>query len=84
MQWKAQWVGLGPNLSLIVHVTLDESPECDDVSFILLDELLRVARIECGTSIHYNVQRHAQEILPKVPSSVLAHGEKYIKSIIIL
>ena len=84
MQWKAQWVGLRPNVSFIVHVPLDKSPECDGISFILLNELLRVARIECGTSICYDVQRHAQEILPKVPSSVLAHGEKYIKSIIIL
>ena len=70
MQWKAQWVGLRPNVSFIAHVPLDKSPECDGISFILLNELLRVARIECGTSICYDVQRHAQEILPKVPSSV--------------
>ena len=38
MQWKAQWVGLGPNLSLIVCVTLDELPECDGISFILRNE----------------------------------------------
>ena len=38
MQWKAQWVGLRPNLSLIVHVPLDESPEYDgSLSFSLMN-----------------------------------------------
>ena len=38
MQWQTQCVGLGPNPSLIVRVTLDESPECGGISFILLNE----------------------------------------------